>query len=727
VQLSLCLVSAVICLASLAILFRRTSPNTPGRLAAWPILGVIFWVLGRALIFWPIARNVFPIPIWLPALVLACGYLMGCTLLLFAAGYPARMLHIRRVSFALIPLGLIWLSLVYSQIIAVHPFPNVWLCSSAFVPAFRWWLLLCCLMPLLACAGYLRQAYGAQRRRIRYALGGLAFIVSGLLLDLWFHHPGTAYSYGFPSFLLLSCGVLTLGGYAAARLPLLDGRVLLRPLLSGGLTTVTVFMIFRAYAFTLAIHCMHLFPSFTIGSLLLISEFLIVSAFYPLYCGYAWLVNSFLLKFPYNSRQVIDAVGSVVTSANSRASLVARMSQIVSGTLRPQSCAFYLPDATGVHQRIDGSTGQLVLPDRLAPTAGLLLALRTRKVILQTDGLLDHADALGEEMQAQNIAVAVPLFHEQQVTGCLLLSEKSSGDAYLREDLRMLAVIGAQTSLALENVQHFEELQALNVGLEERIAARTCELAEANTQLQDADRAKDRFLAMVSHELLNPLSSILGWAEMGLMTNDPDRRTKALTTIQRSGLQQQRLIRDLLDTSRIIHGKLTITLQPVDLWQIVLGVIESLDLRIRERNITVELIPPTAALRLSGDPARLHQVISNLLGNALKFTDRGGRITFTGALQADHCMLTVQDTGKGIAAKDLSRIFTLFHQASGDELAGGLGLGLGLVRGIMELHGGTVTAASPGEGMGSTFTISIPAAPSVQPDANTDQTLVAAL
>ena len=312
---------------------------------------------------------------------------------------------------------------------------------------------------------------------------------------------------------------------------------------------------------------------------------------------------------------------------------------------------------------------------------------------------------------AQGIRVVVPLWREHAWHGCLLLGEKASGDAYTTADTFLLQTISAQTSLALENVRSHEELLHLNTELEDRISKRTQELANANAQLRAADSAKDRFLAIVSHELVNPLTSIIAWAEVGRYSDEDRIIRRAFDIIKQSGEQQNLLVRDLLDTSRMIHGKLAVRLQPADLWQVLQQTLDDFVHRMREKQLKLVVLPPAQPMYSRIDPERMQEVISNLLANAVKFTEPGGVITVRGCHDATGNSITVQDTGKGIPAEKLTSIFQLFQQGTDDEFKGGLGLGLALVDGIMRLHGGTVTAASLGIGQGSTFTLTLPVAP----------------
>jgi len=273
---------------------------------------------------------------------------------------------------------------------------------------------------------------------------------------------------------------------------------------------------------------------------------------------------------------------------------------------------------------------------------------------------------------------------------------------------RMLGVI---SFLTVRSGRRFERL---DLGLVEELARRAA-LAMDNAQLyqraEEASRAKDEFLATVSHELRTPLASILGWARLlrrgGL---NPEKQTRALETMERNARAQTRLVEDLLDVSRIVSGKTRLNVEPADLGAIVEAAVDSIRPSADGRG--VQLQTAVEPCMLAGDPERLHQILWNLLSNAVKFTPRGGRVSVSLVVREPTATLTVSDTGQGIRADFVPHVFERFRQAdaTATRAHGGLGLGLAIVRHLVELHGGTVWASSPGEGLGATFTVQLPLA-----------------
>ncbi|HTL88215.1 MAG TPA: PAS domain-containing sensor histidine kinase [Leptolyngbya sp.] len=245
---------------------------------------------------------------------------------------------------------------------------------------------------------------------------------------------------------------------------------------------------------------------------------------------------------------------------------------------------------------------------------------------------------------------------------------------------------------------------------EQRLAKAEAARIEAET----ANRRKDEFLAVVSHELRSPLNSILGWAKLlQARTYDTTVTNRALATIERNALSQSHLIEDLLDLSRMIRGDLRISLAPVNLVEIVESAIANIQIAAEAKAISVRSQIERSIGTTTGDPQRLQQVLTNLLTNAVKFTPNGGKVYVSLGTAADDSAIVemiVRDTGKGIDAEFLPHIFNRFTQASGDlaRTKDGLGLGLAIVRHLVELHNGTICAESAGANQGATFTVRLP-------------------
>lgn len=270
-------------------------------------------------------------------------------------------------------------------------------------------------------------------------------------------------------------------------------------------------------------------------------------------------------------------------------------------------------------------------------------------------------------------------------------------------------VIGTLTIIedVTERVAREAELQA-------QIEARSRLLSSeklARNEAERANRLKDEFLATISHELRNPLNAILGWAHMlRLGKLDDANADRAVETIYRNAKSQAQLVADLLDVSRIISGKLRLDVRTVDLISIVNAAIDSIRPAADAKTIRLQTMLDPAGGPISGDADRLQQIVWNLLSNAVKFTPKGGRIQVKVQRIDSHVEIVVSDSGVGINKEFLPYVFDRFRQAdaSTTRVYGGLGLGLSIVHQLVDLHGGTVSVQSEGEGKGATFTITLP-------------------
>jgi signal transduction histidine kinase/ActR/RegA family two-component response regulator len=300
----------------------------------------------------------------------------------------------------------------------------------------------------------------------------------------------------------------------------------------------------------------------------------------------------------------------------------------------------------------------------------------------------------------------LPLPADPNLSGFTEMQQTARISPLLDEEGR---VIGTVT--VIEDVT---ERVAREAALQTEVDARTRSLARekaARREAEEANHLKDEFLATVSHELRTPLTAILGWSNMLLAGKASDEtRERALEIIHRNAQAQNQLISDLLDVSRIISGKLRLDLRTVELSPIIDAAVEATRPAAEAKGVQLDTSLDPHAGPVNGDADRLQQVVWNLLTNAIKFTPEGGRIEVKSEIAGPRVEVTVRDTGIGIAPEFLPHIFDRFRQADPgtNRIHGGMGLGLSIVRQLVELHGGAIRAESQGEGKGATFTVSLP-------------------
>jgi PAS domain S-box-containing protein len=303
--------------------------------------------------------------------------------------------------------------------------------------------------------------------------------------------------------------------------------------------------------------------------------------------------------------------------------------------------------------------------------------------MLETWSPTTRAQELVRQLAIRSFMV-VPLVARGAVMGALSLTTAASGRRFEPDDLALAEELARRAGLAVENARLYREAQ-------------------------EANRLKDEFLATVSHELRTPLTAILGWIHL-LKTGRPAQVERAIETIERNANAQAHIVDDVLDVSRIITGKLHLESERVNLVKILGAAVDAVRPAAEAKGIDLLMSLDPVAADTSGDAARLQQVAWNLLSNAIKFTPKGGHIEVRLERAGNEAHLRVRDDGEGIRKEFLPHVFERFRQgdSTSTRAHGGLGLGLSIVRHLVELHGGQVSAESDGEGRGSTFTVRLP-------------------
>ncbi|MEH2245992.1 response regulator [Nostoc sp.] len=319
------------------------------------------------------------------------------------------------------------------------------------------------------------------------------------------------------------------------------------------------------------------------------------------------------------------------------------------------------------------------------------VAQERQQLVLDRAQIATHPHAQTHRDLGATVYVGQPLIVQERLLGTICFAS-CTRTRFTSEEIDLMQLMSEQIAIALERANLIVSIQ------------------EHAEQLQRANQIKDEFLAVLSHELRSPLNPILGWAQLlqkGKL--NAARQHEALLTIERNAKLQSQLIEDLLDISRIMRGKLSLTVAPLNLISVISAALETVRLAAEAKNINLQIdLDPTAPI--SGDAARLQQVVWNLLTNAVKFTPDDGQVIIELRQIAGQAQIRVIDTGIGILPEFLLHVFEYFRQedSSTTRRFGGLGLGLAIVRQIVELHGGTVKAESLGENQGATFTVQIP-------------------
>jgi signal transduction histidine kinase/CheY-like chemotaxis protein len=293
-----------------------------------------------------------------------------------------------------------------------------------------------------------------------------------------------------------------------------------------------------------------------------------------------------------------------------------------------------------------------------------------------------------------------------EVIGGLFFGHAEPG-VFTERSERLIVGIAAQASIAIDNARLYEHAMR---SAEERARLLDAERV-ARAEVERVSLMKDEFLATLSHELRTPLNAVLGWSGILLSRTHDDLDTRrGLETIARNARAQAQLIEDLLDMNRIVSGKIRLDVQRMELTPVVEAAIESVRPSADAKSIAIRRTIDPDAGPVFGDPNRLQQVVWNLLSNAVKFTAKDGAVDVIVRRVSSHIEIVVHDSGMGISADFLPHLFERFRQADSSTTRkhGGLGLGLSIVKQLVELHGGTIKAESPGDGQGATFIVNLP-------------------
>ena len=371
------------------------------------------------------------------------------------------------------------------------------------------------------------------------------------------------------------------------------------------------------------------------------------------------------------------------------------------------------------------------LPQVSERVLNILLSNKRPLRLNESDELLPDTALVSEAVQS---FLGAPILCSTKGRGWLYLINKLGADGFTEADERLAETLATEAAVAYENARLYEDAQRHALELQQEVAERKQAEEEralllireqaARTAAEQANRTKDEFLSTLSHELRTPLTAILGWSRLA-RTSEFDRTliARAFETIERNARSQSQLIDDLLDVSRIITGKLSIEVRPVVLSNVIEAVLESVRPSFESKGIEFKTTFDCGDSLVSGDADRLQQVFWNLFTNAVKFTPEGGRILVALKKRNGYIETSLSDSGVGIDPEFLPYIFDRFRQADGSTTRrhGGLGLGLAIVRHLVELHQGTIKVQSAGKDQGTIFLITLPLVVAAQAPNSDDQ------
>ena len=462
----------------------------------------------------------------------------------------------------------------------------------------------------------------------------------------------------------------------------------------------------------------------------LTSSFLVSPLIDPKFIGIStFAALMMLVTFPLVKRGVEKATDSLFfKGAYNMSEVLYRLTQILARTLRLEDLAHQFLKGVMTELHIDHACvilmnegrvftvftqGYVVPPEVQEKDASMISAIgRTHLKDDETDPqIIGFCTAL-------DASVVLPLQTSQRVIGMLCLGSKLSGDRFSQEELSHFEILASEVAVAIENSLSYEEIRRFNTTLEVEVAHATDDLRQANEKLTQLDKLKDEFVSLASHELRTPLTSIRSYLWMALSGKGGTVTDKQKYYLDRAFLSADRLIRlvnDMLNISRIESGRLAVQFSRTDVPRMIREVVSEVQPKIDEQGLTLHIREADGPLPdIIADIDKMKEVLINFIGNAIKFTPRGGSITITARSIGDYIQVSVSDTGLGFEEGESEKLFQKFstlnsrgHVQSAQYQS--TGLGLYISKGIVSLHGGEVEAHSDGPNKGSTFSFTLPA------------------
>jgi len=578
-----------------------------------------------------------------------------------------------------------------------------------FIPFFGMYFSSHIVVILIALFIRFRKALGREKEQFRY----LAF---GFVLMLLFVAIFNVYlvlvlkienlvSYGVSSFLLFEGAVF----YAITRHRLMDIRAVVARTVAYTLLIGIIGLFYTASAFLIT--SLLFKTTTTLEQVIVYSVLTLVVAFtfQPLKAFIEKATDRVFYKERYSSQDLLEKLGKIMASTLRLDELTKKLLDEITGKMKVSKAAFILFENSESFE-VKGEFGE-----DLKMTRKEIDDLFYKGQTLIFDEM--EEGPVKEFLRNHSITVSVPLTTESEKIGLLILGEKSSGEIYSDRDLDVLDIVASEIAVAIQNSNAFEEISKFNITLKEEIKKATEDLQHANVKLKELDLLKDEFVSVASHELRTPMTAIKSYLWMALAGRGGRINTKLKKYLDRAYLSTDRLIKlvnDMLNVSRIESGRIEFNNQGVDMRKMAEDISEEVGPRSKELGLTVSVQMAKDIPFVFCDYNKVKEVLMNLIGNSLKFTPKGGKISVGFKVHDGMVETSVTDNGVGISKEDKYKLFTKFgliekgHFVTSGQPAGS-GLGLYISRHLVELEGGKIWAESE-EGKGSMFTFSLPVA-----------------
>lgn len=669
---------------------------------AWPF----------AIAFFQASQNPTFLYLW-DIIIYVSGIFVPALFVLFAYAFTKNRLPQRRKMLVLLLTPLFLLSLLL--------IPNLWIKNIellanqkivTFGPAYILWMLYYALFMIwgawLFYRAY-RSSQGSFKLQMRLVLIGLLFpIVGAVMPNIILPFLGDYRWIALGPIFLTPMNIII--SYAIIKHRFMDIRLIFVRSLTYAILIVFLGLFYSSLIFLMSTYVQIFDNRITNILISTVIALFIAYTFQPLQDYFGKITDSIFYKDRYSKDKVLRSLSKTMALTRNLNKLTQKLLSIIRKHLKISWTSFVIGSETNRQTIIsDPETHKKKL------TPEIIDKLTTKKNLNRMLIYEDLKEGSAKQlMRKLSIAVIVHLVTKNQEIGFLIIGDKSSGEPYYSQDLSLFEIVGPEFAIALQNAQRYEEIKSFNLTLQEEVKKATKDLRQALQRLKELDKLKDEFISIASHELRTPASIMKNYLYLILKQekNLPKHIYRRLERVYQANLREIKLINDMLDVQKIESQRIKLKPQQFNLTELAQTVIEELYPKAKERNIKLKLRTREAFLVLA-DPNRIHQIISNLVDNALKFTPQKGEVTVSIARLGKTVTTSVKDTGIGVSRENLAKLFTKFGKLDVDEAefteTPGSGLGLYICNLLVNLSGGKISFDSE-LGKGTTVSFTLPAA-----------------
>lgn len=653
-------------------------------------------------------------------IVIATAVVINQIFFLFAAVFPQKKLELSNV---LMYISIIYSLLLIPLVLMGVVFEGIVPHSTQPIPGIGIILFLAHTVLFLGggCFLLVRKHFkvsGIQKTQIRFLLLGVIAMfasigITNIMFVILFNT--TAFVGLLPFYTLIFMGFTS---YTILRHRFLDIQMVVARTVVYSVVIVLLGIVFSASVYTLT--------SFLFGQkvdtrstgVFIGVVFFVVLVRDPMIRAVERITEKVFFRKLYNSSEFLGRMSKIMSATIDLQEISSLLLVEINKTLKSSSSGIYLFREGLIiwdHEEGDEFKGHVEFRKSELPRLAKIL---TESFSKSDMFIFDEMEESEEKRTLRNggIYIMLPLIVKEVLIGSIIFGEKESGNIYTSQDIDVLKIVVPEIAVAINNSLSYEEIRRFNITLKEEIAKATTDLKQANEKLKQLDILKDEFVSLASHELRTPMTVIKSYIWMLLERKAGELSEKQRSYLERTYSSTDRLINmvnDMLNISRIESGRLTIEPKPLSMTSLISEVITELQTRAAEQKLTLSFNPPEANLpTVFADSDKIKQVLINLIGNSLKFTPPDGSIMLICEQKEGYVITHVKDTGRGIKATDMDKLFRKFNMLGTSYLTKqsgqGTGLGLYLSKALVELHKGRIWVASEGEGRGTTFSFALP-------------------